>query len=121
MILSSLFLFFMGWNVYASRRLDDIRKSYPMLSINQLVEVIIRKGDMHAIYAIQAKSPNLAIPALSGIVHNEKVKLSCQMKAATSLGQIEDPKAREALLSAQKHAKDPNLLMAIEQALQAKK
>lgn len=116
-LVSASILLYLAIGIYNSRMQDDVRKGYNSMTVQELSKIVQIKGDLHAIYAIQAKNSDLAVSTLSDILQNENANLSCRMEAATSLGQIDGPKAKEALVAARENLKDPNILMAIDRAL----
>jgi hypothetical protein len=97
----SLALLLLTLNVYHSRAVDDIRKTYPQKSTVELLRIAEEKKDQFAIYEIIARKDASAIPALSSLLLDGQQDARIRLEAAHALGQLG---GHEALITLEKAA-----------------
>ncbi len=93
----SLALLFLVFNVYHSRAVDDIRKTYPRKSTTELVRIATEEKDQFALYEIIARKDIAAVPALSSLLLDEHRDARIRLESAHALGQLGGDEALAAL------------------------
>lgn len=93
----SVFLILLSVNVFLSRFQDNIRKTYPQKSTDELVRIALDNNDQYAIYEIIARKDSSAIPALSNILLDKNQNARLRIESAHALGQIGGYDARASL------------------------
>ena len=96
----SVVLILLSINVYSSRHKDDIRKTYPQKSTDELIRIALDNKDPYAIYEIIARKDTSAVPELSNILLDENQNASLRIESAHALGQIGGYNARTSLQKA---------------------
>ena len=109
----------MSLSVVQSRRLDEIRKSYPAKSVGELIHLARESKDMAALDALIVKRDLTAVPPLGEILDDPNEETRMRHVAAHALGQLGGGEARAALEKAQSRVSDADLKRAIEFALEA--
>lgn len=93
----AIILVFMAANTGLSRHEDNVRKTYPQKSTEELIEIAIKKDDPHAIYEIIKRKDATAVPMLSQILLDQNQSAKIRIPCANALGQIGGKDARAAL------------------------
>jgi len=96
----SVVLILLSINVYSSRHKDDIRKTYPQKSTDELIRIALDNKDPYAIYEIIARKDTSAVPELSNILLDENQNARLRIESAHALGQIGGYNARTSLQKA---------------------
>jgi hypothetical protein len=105
-----LVLIVLSTNVYFSRRADEIRKTYPHKSTDELIKIALNKNDQYAIYEIISRKDSSAVPALCQILLDENQNEKLRIESAHALGQIGGDIARDALEKALTRSKKNSFL-----------
>jgi hypothetical protein len=113
-IFSSSVLIFMSVKVSLSRHKDEIRKTYNLKPVDELIRIATEERDQYAIYALIAKKDSTAVPPLCEILFDEKQDLNIRMESAHALSQIGGKGARNALDKAMVEIKNVHLLETIQ-------
>ncbi|WPD20894.1 MAG: HEAT repeat domain-containing protein [Candidatus Electrothrix scaldis] len=95
--LCSVLLIVLAFNVYRSRAVDEIRKTYPQKSTTELIRIAVEEKDQFAIYEILARKDHAAVPALIDLLLDEEQDSGIRLEAAHALGQLGGVEARVAL------------------------
>jgi hypothetical protein len=105
-IVSSVILVVMTVDVVQSRRLDEIRKGYPAMSIAELLAIAREQKDQHALYPLITKPDPQAVPGLTQILFDENEQRNLRYSAAEALGRIGNEDAQKALVMARDSSPD---------------
>lgn len=108
-IVSSAIMVAMAVDVVQSRRLDEVRKSYPEKSIAELLSIAKEQKDQHAIYPLITRADPAAVPGLAEILLDDDEPGNLRSCAAEALGRIGNEDAQKALLKARDSAGDEYL------------
>jgi len=106
----SIVLILLSINVYFSRHKDEIRKTYPQKTTDELIRIALNKKDQYAIYEIIARKDSSAVPALCQILLDENQDGKLRIESAHALGQIGGDIARDALKKALTRSKKNSFL-----------
>jgi hypothetical protein len=93
----SVALLVLAFNVYRSRAVDDIRKTYPQKSTAKLIRIAAEEKDQFALYEIIVRKDTSAVPALISLLLDEQQDAKIRLEAAHALGQLGGQEARAAL------------------------
>ena len=93
-------LIVMALNVFHDRAIDDIRKTYPQKSTNELLRIAAKEKDQFAIYELLARKDRTAVPALSRMLLDRNELPRIRTECAHALGQIGGDEAKAALQQA---------------------
>jgi hypothetical protein len=105
-IVPSVILLAMAVYVVQSRHLDEIRKSYPEKSIDELLSIAKERKDQHAIYPLITRADPAAVPGLAEILLDANEPGNLRSCAAEALGRIGNEEARKALVKARDSSSD---------------
>jgi hypothetical protein len=105
-IVSSAIMVAMAVDVVQSRRLDEVRKSYPEKSIAELLSIAKEQKDQHAIYPLITRADPAAVPGLAEILLDDNEPGNLRSCAAEALGRIGNEEARKALVKARDSSTD---------------
>jgi HEAT repeat protein len=78
----------LAFNVYRSRAVDDIRKTYPQKSTAKLIRIAAEEKDQFALYEIIVRKDTSAVPALISLLLDEQQDAKIRLEAAHALGQL---------------------------------
>jgi hypothetical protein len=115
-IFSTSLLIFMSVKVSLSRHKDEVRKTYNLKSVDELIRIAIEERDQYAIYALIEKQDSTAVPPLCEILFEKKQDLNIRMESAHALSQLGGEVARNALDKATVEIKNAHLLKTIQLA-----
>lgn len=115
-IISTSILFTMSVQVWKSRKIDEIRKTYPLKSTDELFTLVLEQKDVHAMLAIAGKKDPAAIPRLREILLDEHQVLVIRTLAAHALGQTGGELVMSILDEALGQSRDVYLTKAIQHA-----
>jgi hypothetical protein len=107
-VVSSLVLIAMAADVALSRRQNEIRKSYPEKSVEELLAIARNQKDQHAVDALMARADPVAVPGLALILLDTNQPGNLRYVAAQALARIGGEEARAALEKARDSADDPH-------------
>jgi|GEM_PF-1308148 len=103
---SSAILIAMAIGVAHSRYMDEVRKSYPSKSIEELLAIAREQKDQQAIDQIMTRSDPAAMPGLASIVMDEQEPGYLRYVAAEALARIGSDDARTVLENARDSCAD---------------
>ncbi|MCA1961044.1 MAG: HEAT repeat domain-containing protein [Desulfomonile sp.] len=103
---SSTILIAMSIGVAHSRHMDEVRKTYPQKSVEELLAIAKGEKDQHAVDQLIIRADPAAVPGLASIVTDDKEPGYLRYVAAEALARIGNDDARMVLEKARDSCKD---------------